>query len=181
MIRATVRRLENRVIDTTVGRVILNEHMPTEMPYVNGTLKVKGSARLSTTVTCGWAIPRPSRCSTRSKTSASCTRRRRASRSASTIWSPRPEGRLVKQAQDEVVEVENQYKEGIITNGERYNKVIAIWSEVTENVAEAMFKEMFRRENRLVRCTVACPDQLSAGPRSLAEYDHAHCYWRGPC
>ena len=36
--------------------------------------------------------------------------------------------------------MEQQYLEGAITNGERYNKVIAIWSDVTEKVSEAMFR-----------------------------------------
>jgi len=38
--------------------------------------------------------------------------------------------------------VEKQYLDGAITNGERYNKVISIWSAVTEKVADAMFAEM---------------------------------------
>ena len=45
-------------------------------------------------------------------------------------------------ARDEVIKVESQYLEGAITNGERYNKVIAIWSEATEKIANAMFSEM---------------------------------------
>ena len=39
-------------------------------------------------------------------------------------------------ARKEVAEIENQYLEGLITDGERYNKVIDIWAEVTEKVAE---------------------------------------------
>jgi DNA-directed RNA polymerase subunit beta' len=50
--------------------------------------------------------------------------------------------KLVAAAQKEVIDVEKQYLDGAITNGERYNKVIAIWSTVTEKVADAMFKEM---------------------------------------
>ena len=45
-------------------------------------------------------------------------------------------------ARDEVIKVEGQYLEGAITNGERYNKVIAVWSDVTEKIADAMFGEM---------------------------------------
>ena len=41
-----------------------------------------------------------------------------------------------------MIKVESQYLEGAITNGERYNKVIAIWSEATEEIANAMFSEM---------------------------------------
>src|SRR5262252_1185846 len=53
---------------------------------------------------------------------------------------------LVSGAEAEVIKVEQQYKDGVITNGERYNKVVAIWSEVTERIADEMFKEMSRRE-----------------------------------
>src|SRR6185369_10730718 len=55
---------------------------------------------------------------------------------------PKEKQSLVKTARDEVIKVESQYLEGAITNGERYNKVIAIWSEATEDIANAMFGEM---------------------------------------
>ena len=45
-----------------------------------------------------------------------------------------------------MIAVEQQYLDGVITNGERYNKVIAIWSEVTDKVAKEMFKAMDDRE-----------------------------------
>ena len=45
-----------------------------------------------------------------------------------------------------MITVEQQYRDGVITNGERYNKVIAIWSEVTDKVAKEMFKAMDDRE-----------------------------------
>ena len=41
-----------------------------------------------------------------------------------------------------MIKVEQQYLEGAITNGERYNKIIAVWSEVTEKIADEMFGEM---------------------------------------
>ena len=43
---------------------------------------------------------------------------------------------LVDKAEKDVIAVEQQYLDGVITNGERYNKVIAIWSEVTDKVAK---------------------------------------------
>src|ERR1019366_3298651 len=49
---------------------------------------------------------------------------------------------LVENTEKEVVKVQQQYLDGAITNGERYNKVIAIWSDITEKVAEQMFKAM---------------------------------------
>ena len=55
-----------------------------------------------------------------------------------------PEGRASwsRKPRRKCIEVEKQYLDGAITNGERYNKVIAIWARVTEKVADAMFKEM---------------------------------------
>src|SRR5438132_956308 len=45
-----------------------------------------------------------------------------------------------------IVKVQQQYLDGAITNGERYNKVIAIWSDVTEKVAEQMFKALEQQD-----------------------------------
>ena len=50
--------------------------------------------------------------------------------------------KLVDNAEKEVVKVQQQYLDGAITNGERYNKVIAIWGDVTEKVADEMFKTL---------------------------------------
>ena len=49
---------------------------------------------------------------------------------------------MVNEARNEVIKVEGQYLEGAITNGERYNKIIAIWSDVTEKIADEMFVGM---------------------------------------
>jgi DNA-directed RNA polymerase subunit beta' len=49
---------------------------------------------------------------------------------------------LVREAEKAVVNVQQQYLDGAITNGERYNKVIEIWSAVTERVADEMFGVM---------------------------------------
>ena len=44
------------------------------------------------------------------------------------------------------MKVDQQYRDGAITNGERYNKVIAIWSDVTEKISDMMFSEMEKAE-----------------------------------
>ena len=49
---------------------------------------------------------------------------------------------LVRDAEKQVVNVQQQYLDGAITNGERYNKVIEIWSAITEKVADEMFGQM---------------------------------------
>ncbi len=49
---------------------------------------------------------------------------------------------LIHDAEQEVIEVQKQYADGLITHGERYNKVIDIWANVTEKVADEMMKEL---------------------------------------
>ncbi len=60
------------------------------------------------------------------------------------VPSKKPE--LIKEAEQEVMEVQRQYSEGLITQGERYNKVIDIWANVTEKVADEMMKELGAEE-----------------------------------
>jgi DNA-directed RNA polymerase subunit beta' len=55
---------------------------------------------------------------------------------------PSEKAGLVREAEKEVVAVENQYQDGAITHGERYNKIIEIWSKVTEKVSDEMFHAM---------------------------------------
>src|ERR1700678_3340423 len=59
---------------------------------------------------------------------------------------PNVKFKLVDAAEHEVVKVQQQYLDGAITNGERYNKGIAIWSDVTEKVADEMFKALERQD-----------------------------------
>lgn len=55
---------------------------------------------------------------------------------------PRKKADLLNSAYKEVQEIQNQYTEGLITDGERYNKVIDIWAQVTEQVAEELMGEL---------------------------------------
>src|SRR3989442_1572423 len=70
-------------------------------------------------------------------------------------------------ARDEVIKVESQYLEGAITNGERYNKVIAIWSEATEDIANAMFGEMeeLDKEGRMFNPVYIMADSGARGSK----------------
>jgi DNA-directed RNA polymerase subunit beta' len=55
---------------------------------------------------------------------------------------PKKKVEFLERAEKEVREIENQYLEGLITDGERYNKVIDIWAQVTEEVAVEMMAEI---------------------------------------
>ena len=54
---------------------------------------------------------------------------------------------LVKKAQAQLKEIEKQSKLGVITESERYNKIIDLWTHVTDDVADLMFAEMKRQED----------------------------------
>jgi DNA-directed RNA polymerase subunit beta' len=130
-------------METTVGRVILNDALPEDMPFVNGLLKKKGLAQLvqhcylkfglATTVQMLDEIK---------KLGFLYATRAGISIGIDDMVVPGSKQRLVKDAEKAVIEVQQQYQEGAITQGERYNKIIEIWSKVTERVADEMFKSM---------------------------------------
>jgi DNA-directed RNA polymerase subunit beta' len=55
---------------------------------------------------------------------------------------PEEKKALVAEAQEKIKEYEQQYLDGLITQGEKYNKVVDVWSQCTEQVADAMMKKM---------------------------------------
>jgi DNA-directed RNA polymerase subunit beta' len=143
VIHTEVQNIKNQVINTTVGRVILNDHLPKGLPFVNGLLRKKGLQQLVQYGYLRFGLEKTVEMLDAIKDLGF----RYATRAGISIGIDDliiPEGkeRLVGAAQKEVLDVEKQYQDGAITNGERYNKVIAIWSTVTEKVADAMFKEM---------------------------------------
>jgi DNA-directed RNA polymerase subunit beta' len=55
---------------------------------------------------------------------------------------PKTKGNLVNNAKKQIEDYEGQYSEGLITRGEKYNKVVDVWSKCTDLVADAMMKEI---------------------------------------
>ena len=55
---------------------------------------------------------------------------------------PKAKWKLVKETEAKVKEFEKQYTDGLITNGERYNKVVDAWSSCTDKIADEMMKEI---------------------------------------
>jgi DNA-directed RNA polymerase subunit beta' len=130
-------------MDTTVGRVILNDVLPDEMPYINGLLKKKGLTQLvqycylkfglQTTVQMLDEVK---------KLGFFYATRAGISIGIDDMVVPGDKASLVREAERQVIEVQQQYQEGAITQSERYNKIIEIWSKVTEAVSDKMFKNM---------------------------------------
>jgi DNA-directed RNA polymerase subunit beta' len=124
-------------VETTVGRVLLREILPPEVPFsfVNKVLNKKELATLidqcyrfagnkSTVILADQLKDLGFRYATQAGISICID---------DMIIPPR-KAELLERANQEVLEIENQYKEGLITNGERYNKVVDIWAQVTENI-----------------------------------------------
>ena len=130
-------------METTVGRVILNDNLPQEMPFINGLLKKKGLGqlvqycylKLGLQVTVGMLDEVKA-------LGFLYATRAGISIGIDDMVVPGEKAGLVKAAEKEVVNVESQYQDGAITHGERYNKIIEIWSKVTEKVSDEMFHAM---------------------------------------
>lgn len=59
---------------------------------------------------------------------------------------PKTKTKLIKETENKVKEFEQQYQDGLITQGEKYNKVVDAWSACTDRVAEEMMKEISKTE-----------------------------------
>jgi DNA-directed RNA polymerase subunit beta' len=134
-------------LNTTVGRAILNDHLPKGMPYINGLLKKKGIGQLVSFCYLKYGLEMTVRMLDEVKELGF----RFATRAGLSIGIddmviPDNKKTLVRDAEKQVVNVQQQYLDGAITNGERYNKVIEIWSAITEKVADEMFGEMQKKD-----------------------------------
>src|SRR5271163_2248536 len=141
-------------LNTTVGRAILNDHLPKAvpgvnmaMPYINGLLKKKGIGQLVNYCYLRFGLEVTVKMLDEIKSLGF----KYATRSGLSIGIddmviPDNKKTLVKDADKLVIAVQQQYLDGAITNGERYNKVIEIWSAITEKVADEMFGQMQRRD-----------------------------------
>ncbi len=128
---------------TTVGRVIFNDAMPEDMPFINGLLKKKGLAQMVQYSYLRFGLQTTVAMLDRVKDLGfNYATRAGISIGIDDMVVPQSKPVLVKDAERDVIAVQNQYIEGAITNGERLNKIIEIWSRVTERVSEEMFKVM---------------------------------------
>jgi DNA-directed RNA polymerase subunit beta' len=133
----------NKIINTTVGRVLFNDALPAEMPFVNGLLKKKGLQQVVQYCYLHHGLEKTVEMLDGLKTLGfTYATKSGLSIGIDDLIIPAEKPVLVARARDEVIKVEQQYLEGAITHGERYNKIIAVWSDVTEKIADEMFGEM---------------------------------------
>ncbi len=149
-------RLNGSLVDTTVGRVILGEILPAEFPFaaVNREMTKKELMKL---------IDLCYREAGHRETVILLDRIKDigyfyATRAGLSICIddmhiPTQKATMIERAKREVAEIEKQYAEGLITNGERYNKVVDIWAHTTEQVASEMMKELGAEEDSIKKGT----------------------------
>ena len=143
VLRTEVQQIDRKVINTTAGRAVFNNSLPDGLPYFNGLLKKKGLSQCVQYCYLRHGVAKTVEMLDGLKhLGFGYATRSGLSIGIDDLIVPAQKASLVKEADNEVLRVEQQYLEGAITNGERYNKVIAIWSDVTEKVADAMFNEM---------------------------------------
>src|SRR5665213_1510058 len=135
-------------ISTTVGRVILNDSLPDGMPFVNGLLKKKGIGQLVNYCNQNLGLEITVGMLDRIKALGfNYATKSGLSVGLDDMVIPDSKYTTVDAADKKVIEVQKQYMDGAITNGERSNKVIQMWSAVTDQVADEMFGNMKRADD----------------------------------
>ena len=138
-------RVNGELVETTVGRVLLKEIIPEEIHFsmINKVMKKGELANL---------IDYCYRYCGEKKTVILSDRLKDLGYRYATLAGlsisiddmliPSNKAALLEEAQKEIEKVQDQYTDGLITDGERYNKVIDIWAQVTESIADVMLKEL---------------------------------------
>ncbi|NIA04452.1 MAG: DNA-directed RNA polymerase subunit beta' [Proteobacteria bacterium] len=138
-------RINGKLVDTTIGRVLVKDLLPEQVPFslVNKELSKKELSFL---------IDYTYRHAGTKATVILADRLKdlgyeQATRAGISICIndmkvPIGKEELVEAAEQESRDVEQQYSDGLITDGEKYNKVVDIWSKVTDQVAKEMMDEM---------------------------------------
>jgi len=138
-------RMNGKIVETSVGRILLYEVMPEEISFdfINKPMTKKEVANL---------VDLSFRKAGDKKTVILSDKLKNlgyyfATKAGISICIddlviPKSKDDLLTKANEAVAEVYKHYREGIITESERYNKVIDIWAETTEKVAEEMMQEL---------------------------------------
>jgi DNA-directed RNA polymerase subunit beta' len=138
-------RINEELVNTTVGRVLLYEIIPPEIPFsaINKLMTKKEMRSLvglcyrtngvkSTVILADRLKDIGYEYATKAGISISIK----------DMIIPSDKENIISGAGEEIKEIEQQYKDGVITDGEKYNKVVDVWTKATEDVAAEMMKEI---------------------------------------
>jgi DNA-directed RNA polymerase beta' subunit len=138
-------RMNGELVDTTTGRILFSEILPKKIPFtmINRDITKKEIGKLIE-----FAYKTAGKRETvvfldnLEKIGFQYATKSGISICMDDMHIPSNKPKLIEKAQNEVIEVQKQYNEGLITHGERYNKVIDIWANATEKIADEMMKEL---------------------------------------
>ncbi|MDR1047312.1 MAG: DNA-directed RNA polymerase subunit beta', partial [Treponema sp.] len=130
-------------IETTAGRLVFNEELPPEIPFINYELKDKELRALIEHI---FAV-KGSWITVKMLDVIKATGYKYATVFGATIGVddivvPREKGEMIDKANREVENIQRQYRSGHITQEERYNKVIDVWSKTNEDLTNIMMKTL---------------------------------------
>ncbi len=135
--------LENKLIETTVGRVIFNQHVPSEVGFVNALLTKKNLREIIGDIIDITNVPKTVKFLDDIKQLGFRTAFQGGlSFSINDLIIPEVKEQLLENAKGEVDEVWDNYNMGLITNNERYNQIVDIWSRVDTRLTETLIREL---------------------------------------
>jgi DNA-directed RNA polymerase subunit beta' len=138
-----------RTVDTTVGRALLFEILPRGLPFDLINQDMTKKAISATINACYRALGLKETVVFADQlmyTGFHYATRAGVSFGIDDIVIPEQKTRIVTSADNEVKEIQDQYASGLVTNGERYNKVVDIWSRANDQVAKAMMEKLGSEE-----------------------------------
>jgi DNA-directed RNA polymerase subunit beta' len=134
-----------RVVDTTVGRALLSEILPKGLSFdaVNRDMTKKAISGVINMCYRGVGLKETVVFADQLMyTGFAYATRAGVSIGVDDMVVPQQKGKILSGAEREVKEIQEQYASGLVTNGERYNKVVDIWSRTNDQVAKAMMDKL---------------------------------------
>ncbi len=146
-LKAAVRNadglLEHKMIETTVGRVIFNQNVPAEVGFINTLLSKKNLKEIIGNIIHITNIPKAAKFLDDIKQLGFRTAFQGGlSFNINDLIIPDIKEEMLEDAKAEVDEVWVSYNEGLITNNERYNQIVDIWSRVDTRITESLIREL---------------------------------------
>lgn len=135
--------LERKLIETTVGRVIFNQTVPREAGFINALLTKKSLREIIGNIIKATDIPKTAKFLDEIKQLGfRMAYRGGLSFNINDLIIPEAKQSMIDQAASEVDEVWDNYNMGLITNNERYNQIIDIWSRADTKITETLILEL---------------------------------------
>src|SRR2546423_2597297 len=136
-------QLVHKLTDTTVGRVLFNQFVPKEVGFVNALLTKKNLREIIGDIITITNVPKTAKFLDDIKQLGFRTAFQGGlSFSINDLIIPEIKNELLENAKGEVEEVWENYNMGLITNNERYNQIVDIWSRVDTRITETLIREL---------------------------------------